>query len=350
MKILITGIAGFIGSRFAEWLLKNVSGCEIIGVDDFSSGYSTNIPNHERLTSHCASLGREQRHGGGLLDAVAPVDYVFHFAAYPAEGLSPFIRVANYAANLLATAEVVNYCIRTRVKRLVFASSIAVYGWNGPAPFRESTEPRPIDPYGVAKLASELDIKIAGYQHGLNWCILRLHNVYGPGQCIWNPYRNVFGIWMMEALKGLPFQVYGNGQQRRAFTYIDDCLHPLWRAATSPDCSEQVINLGSSHLISVLEVARKVRCVTARPTATGLKVSEIEHVGPRHEATDAWCSTGKSRRLLGFKESIELREGLSLMWEYAKKAHKEFPRRKHVPPELEINTGLPSFWKGKQND
>ena len=171
-------------------------------------------------------------------------DYVFHFAAYAAEGLSPFIRQYNYQNNLVATSNIVNECIRHNVKRLIFTSTLAVYGHGYGGIFDESQLPSPIDPYGVAKCACEMDIQTAGEQHGLDWCIIRPHNVYGVKQNIWDKYRNVLGIWMYQYMNDQPMTIFGDGTQKRAFSCIDDILKPLWKSAIEPRASKEIINLG----------------------------------------------------------------------------------------------------------
>ena len=192
--VLITGVAGLLGSRLADWIIENHPEVKIVGVDDLSGGYKENIPskvefweinliNPEHNLSQCFTNNK--------------FDYVFHFAAYAAEGLSPFIRQFNYDNNLKATARIVNECIKNDVKRLVFTSTLAVYGHGNGGVFNEAQIPNPIDPYGVAKFGCEMDIQIAGEQHGLDWCIIRPHNVYGVKQNIWDKYRNVLGIWIL---------------------------------------------------------------------------------------------------------------------------------------------------------
>ena len=218
--VLITGIGGLLGGRLAHWILANVPDSEIIGVDDWSCGYQQNVPDGGRCHAYTYRLGDGRQFLDTVFQVHAP-DYVFHLAAYAAEGLSPFIRQYNYRNNLLATAEVVNACLTRPVKRLVYTSSMAVYGRQQP-PYDEDLQPQPIDPYGVAKAAAEQDVRIAGEQHGLDWCVIRPHNVYGVGQDIWTPYRNVLGIWMARTLQGLPMRVYGDGSQVRAFS----CLTP----------------------------------------------------------------------------------------------------------------------------
>jgi len=175
-KVLITGVAGLLGSRLADWIIENKPEVEVWGVDDLSGGYSENINDKVKfinldLTKDTSELGE--------YFISEKFDYVFHFAAYAAEGLSPFIRTFNYDNNLRSTAAIVNECIKNDVKRLVFTSTLAVYGHGNGGIFDESQQQSPIDPYGVAKYACEMDIQIAGEQHGLDWCIIRPHNVYG---------------------------------------------------------------------------------------------------------------------------------------------------------------------------
>ena len=327
-SILVTGVAGLIGSRMAEWLIKEHSEYEILGIDNLSGGYKENIP--EGCHFYQVDLASDD------LNPVfenRTVEYVYHFAAYAAEGLSPFIRKFNYNNNLVATASVVNACITHNVKRLVFTSSMAVYG-NGKPPFAETDTPNPVDPYGVAKYACEMDIMIAGEQHGLDWCIIRPHNVYGINQNIWDKYRNVLGIWMYQKLNNEPFTIFGDGQQKRAFSYIDDCLLPLWKAADSPKASRQFINLGGTTDTTIREAAETLKQVVG-----GADIAMLEQ---RHEVKNAYSTHEKSVELLDYKDTTSLREGLEIMWDWAKKQ----PARKRLEWETyELDKGLYNFWK-----
>ena len=249
-KVLITGVAGLLGSRLADWIIETQPGVEVVGMDDLSGGYEENInPKVEfwrmNLVEHPIENCFE----------VHNFDYVFHFAAYAAEGLSPFIRQYNYENNLVATARVINNCIKYNVKRLVFTSTLAVYGHGNYGIFDETQVPKPIDPYGVAKYGCEMDIQIANEQHGLDYCIIRPHNVYGIKQNIWDKYRNVLGIWMYQHMNGEPMTIFGDGTQTRAFSYIDDSLKSLWNAAILPQASKQIINLGGIEEHSINEAA-----------------------------------------------------------------------------------------------
>lgn len=327
-SIVITGIAGLLGSRVADWLIQNQPDYHIIGIDNLSGGYKENIP--EGVTFYQMDISSDdlkpifEKHN---------VAYVYHLAAYAAEGLSPFIRKFNYTNNLLATANVINECLRFNVKRLVFTSSMAVYGTGNP-PFEESHQPAPIDPYGVAKYACELDIMIAGEQHYLDWCIIRPHNVYGRNQNIWDKYRNVLGIWMYQKLNDQPFTIFGDGHQKRAFSYIDDCLPSFWKAATDIKASREIVNLGGINETSILEAAEILREIVGG--------SEIEFLESRHEVKYAFPTHQKSIDLLGYEEKTELKTGLTMMWDWAKQQ----PMRKQFKWETyELDQGIYQYWK-----
>ena len=235
--ILITGVAGLLGSRLADWIIETQPDTTVVGVDDLSGGFKENVNPKVKFWQ----MNLIEHPIENIFEA-HEIDYVFHFAAYAAEGLSPFIRTYNYDNNLKSTARLVNECIKNDVKRLVFTSTLAVYGHGYGGIFDENQQQAPIDPYGVAKYACEMDIQIAGEQHGLDWCIIRPHNVYGIKQNIWDKYRNVLGIWMFQHLNGTDMTIFGDGEQTRAFSYIDDSLEPLWNAAIRPEASKEIIN------------------------------------------------------------------------------------------------------------
>ncbi len=327
-SVLITGVAGLIGSRMAEWVIQNHPEFQVIGIDNLSGGYKEHIP--KEVIFHQLDIATDE------LDSIfanADIKYVFHFAAYAAEGLSPFIRKFNYTNNLVATAGIVNKCIQYNIQRLVFTSSMAVYGVGTP-PFDETHTPNPIDPYGVAKFACEMDIRIAGEQHKLDWCIIRPHNVYGYNQNIWDKYRNVLGIWMYQKLNNEPFTIFGDGSQKRAFTCVDDCLLPFWKAATQENCTNQIINLGSTTHTSISTAANILSEIVGG--------SEISYLEQRHEVKDALPGHEKSIELLNYSDQTSLQEGLTIMWEWAKKQ----PTRSRMEwDKYELEKGLYGFWK-----
>ena len=331
MKILITGVAGLLGSRLADWIIKNKSDCTVIGIDDLSGGYKENI--HTEVIFHKLNLTTETNQLTTIFDYYKP-DYVYHFAAYAAEGLSPFIRTYNYDNNLRATAAIVNECIKHNVKRLIFTSTLAVYGHGEGGMFDEIHIPKPIDPYGVAKYACEMDIQIAGEQHGLDWCIIRPHNVYGIKQNIWDKYRNVLGIWMYQHLNNEPMTIFGDGTQTRAFSYIDDSLQPLWNAAVLSEASKEIINLGGIEEYSINQANRILRDV--------IGAGSVVHKETRHEVKHSIPTWQKSIDILGFEHKTNLREGLSNMWEWVIQQPK---RNRFVWPSYELDNGIYSYWK-----
>ena len=324
--VLITGVAGLIGSRLADWVIENTD-YNVVGIDDLSGGYRENIhPDvvfyKQDVASDLSKIFKEHQ-----------PEYVYHLAAYAAEGLSPFIRKFNYRNNLLATAEVINNCITYNIKRLVFTSSLAVYG-KGKPPFHEDDTLQPIDPYGVAKYAAEMDIQIAGDQHGLDWCIIRPHNVYGLNQNLWDKYRNVLGIWMYQHMNGMPLSIFGSGEQRRAFSFIDDCLEPLWKSAISPEASHEIINLGGTKEYTINEASN-----TLLEAMNGGKKIYLE---PRHEVKYAYPTYQKSIDILGYKDTTSLKQGLKIMWEWAKL---QPTRNRFVWGKYELEKGIYEYWK-----
>jgi len=329
--VLITGVAGLLGSRLADWIIENHSDIKVVGIDDLSGGYKENI--NPEVDFWEMDLTSDDI---GKCFEVNKFDYVFHFAAYAAEGLSPFIRAYNYDNNLKSTVRIVNECVKHDIKRLVFTSTLAVYGHGHGSIFDEMQIPKPIDPYGVAKYACEMDIQIAGEQHGLDWCIIRPHNVYGIKQNIWDKYRNVLGIWMYQHLTGQPMTIFGNGEQTRAFSFIDDSLEPLWNAAVRPKASKEIINLGGIEEISIKDAANIVREV--------IGAGDIVHLEPRHEVKHSVPTYQKSIDILGFEHKTNMKEGLERMWHWAKK---QPMKEQFIWPKYELDKGIYNFWKNK---
>ena len=329
--VIITGVAGLLGSRLADWIIENKPDYKVVGIDDLSGGYKNNI--HPNVKFHPINLVTQQSVLNGIFEHYKP-EYVFHFAAYAAEGLSPFIRTYNYDNNLRATAAVVNECIKHNVKRLIFTSTLAVYGHGYGGIFDEAQIPKPIDPYGVAKYACEMDIQIAGEQHGLDWCIIRPHNVYGIKQNIWDKYRNVLGIWMFQHMTREPMTIFGSGEQSRAFSYIDDSLEPLWNAAVVIGASKQIINLGGIEEYSINDANTILREVIGGGT--------VVYKEARHEVKHSIPTWQKSIDILGFEHKTSLKHGLTEMWKWAQQQPK---RDRFIWPTYELDKGIYSFWK-----
>jgi len=334
-NVLITGVAGLLGSRLADWIIENKGDeYQVIGVDDLSGGFRENVNPEVKFWQMDLV-----NHPIENIFEFHKIDYVYHFAAYAAEGLSPFIRSYNYDNNLKATARIVNECIKNDVKRLVFTSTLAVYGHGSGGIFDEEQQQAPIDPYGVAKYACEMDIQIAAEQHGLDFCIIRPHNVYGINQNIWDKYRNVLGIWMFQHLNKQPITIFGTGDQTRAFSYIDDSLEPFWNAAIKPEASKEIINLGGIEEHSIIGASVVLKEVMGE---FGGKRPETIFLEGRHEVKHSIPTYQKSIDILGFEHKTSLKEGLREMYQWALRQPN---RDRFVWPNYELDKGIYSFWK-----
>lgn len=322
-KILITGVAGLLGSHLAEYLCDRY---EVYGIDDLSGGYKENIdPRVKFYLGDLGNLGWLSE----VFDEIKP-DVVYHFAAYAAEGLSPFIRNFNYTNNLICSVIVINECIKHNAK-LIFTSSMAVYG-HGEPPFTEDQTPNPADPYGIAKYAVELDIRQAGNQFDLSHAIVRPHNVIGIRQNIWDKYRNVIGIWIRKVLNKENITIYGDGEQTRAFSDIKFCLPAFEQLMTI----DGVFNLGSDKFYTLNETAKMMQKVAQE---FGFN-PQIEHLEARDEVKHAYCSHDKAKEILDFKDETDLEQTIREMFAWAINQ----PQREIKQMNYEITKGMYGFW------
>ena len=251
-KVLITGVAGLLGSRLADWIIENKKGYKVVGIDDLSGGYIENV--NPKVDFWKGNLVTDSNVITRLFNT-HQFDYVFHFAAYAAEGLSPFIRTFNYDNNLRATATIVNECIKQDVKRLVFTSTMAVYGHGEGGIFHEDMRRNPIDPYGIAKMACERDIEVANEQHGLDYCIIRPHNVYGPD--MGNEHVIPEFINRFKKLKGKFFKIQGVGSETRSFIYIDDFVQ-AFECILKRGKHLNIYNIGTNEKVTINQLAKKL--------------------------------------------------------------------------------------------
>ncbi|MDA8984955.1 NAD-dependent epimerase/dehydratase family protein [Candidatus Pelagibacter sp.] len=329
-KILITGVGGLLGSRLADWIINNTDN-QVVGIDDFSGGYTENV--NKKIIFYKFNLTNLDK----LYDVFKKekIEIVYHFAAYAAEGLSPFIRKFNYENNVIASSNLITCSIEHNIKRFVFASSMAVYGDKYEPPFDENLLQSPIDPYGVAKYAVEMDLKIASNQHSLNYTIVRPHNFYGINQNIWDKYRNVLGIWMYQIINNQQPTIFGDGLQKRAFSYVDDSVVPFWNASQKENCIGEIINLGGIKEYSINDACNILINITGK----NLKPLYLE---ARHETKYAWATWKKSTDLLNFKHNVDLEEGVTKMWKWAQKQPN---RERYVWPKYELNKGIYKYWK-----
>jgi UDP-glucose 4-epimerase len=324
---LVTGGAGFIGSHVAAHCLK--MGRRVIVLDDLSGGFADQVPAGAELV-----IGSVTDHEMvAKLFAQHKFDYVYHLAAYAAEGLSHFIRRFNYTVNLTGTVNLINEAVKSGTRCFVFTSSIAVYG-KGQLPMREDMAPRPEDPYGVSKYAAELDLAAAHEMFGLPFIVFRPHNVYGEHQNLGDPYRNVLGIFMNQIMSGKPLTIFGDGEQTRAFSHIDDVAPHIARSVQAPAAYNQIFNIGADEPYTVNELAG----VIAREFSAE---AQIRNLPARNEVYSAYASHEKAREVLGASASVSLADGVRRMARWARLAGS----RKGKPfGGIEIGLRLPPSW------
>jgi UDP-glucose 4-epimerase len=327
-QILVTGAAGFIASHVCRHLLKQ--GHKVIGLDDLSGGFRDYVPDDVKFVEGSVTDAELVK----KLFAENKFDYVFHLAAYAAEGLSHFIKHFNYTNNLLGSVNLINASVNHDVKCFVFTSSIAVYGRNQ-VPMTEEAVPQPEDPYGIAKYAVELDLKESHEMFGLNHVIFRPHNVYGEFQNIGDRYRNVIGIFMNQIMQGQPMTIFGDGKQTRAFSYIDDVAPVIAASIARPTSYNQVFNVGADKPYTVGELA------TVVAKAMGSK-AEIKHLEARNEVVHAFSTHGKVQKHFGdLIKNVSLEEGVAKMAAWAKKAG---ARQGKAFEGIEVRKKLPASW------
>lgn len=328
-KILVTGGAGFIGSHVAEALIRR--GHHVTVLDDLSGGFPDNVVAG-------ASFVEGSITDAPLVDRMFDehaFDYVYHLAAYAAEGLSHFIKRFNYTNNVIGSVNVLNACINTGVKGIVFTSSIAVYGGSPELPMRESVTPRPEDSYGIAKLAVEQELHACREMFGLDYIVFRPHNVFGARQNIGDRYRNVVGIFMNQILQGQPMTIFGDGTQTRAFTYIDDVAPVMAEAIDVAGAWNQTFNIGADVPCCLNDLAEAVA------GAMGVEPRTV-HLPARQEARHVYSSHDRLREVFGARQGVALVDGLRMMAAWVK----QHGTRTSAPFEpIEVTKHLPAAWR-----
>jgi UDP-glucose 4-epimerase len=325
---LVTGGAGFIGSHLVDRLLG--AGHRVVALDDLSGGSADNVAAQ-------AALVRGSILDVALIDrlfAEHGFDYVFHLAAYAAEGLSHFIKRFNYTNNLIGSVNLINASVNSgRVRCFVFTSSIAVYGASQ-LPMHEDLVPAPEDPYGIAKYAVEQELQASLAMFGLPFVVFRPHNVYGERQNIGDRYRNVVGIFMNQVMRGEPMPIFGDGRQSRAFSHIDEVAPIIAASIDRPEAYGQVFNIGADRVCTVLELAHLV--------AAEMGVTpDIRFLPARREVPHAYASHEKVRRIFGPPNEISIEDGVRRMAAWART---HGARQSERFAAIEIARKLPPSW------
>ena len=328
-NVLVTGAAGFIGSFVVDEAIR--LGFHVIALDDLSGGFIDNVNPKAKFVK-------------GSINNVKLINklfrryrfkYVYHLAAYAAEGLSHFIKRFNYENNLIGSINLINASINWDVKCFVFTSSIAVYGKNQ-LPMREDMMPEPEDPYGVAKFAVEQELKVSHEMFGLNYVIFRPHNVYGERQNIGDKYRNVIGIFMNQMLNGKPLTIFGDGKQKRAFTYIADIAPIIAKSPFVKKAYGEIFNVGADRAYSVNVLAARVA------EAMGQKKYPVKHLPPRNEVKNAFSDHSKSERIFRYRAHYSLEEGLYKMVRWVER---HGAKKSKAFGNIEVEKNLPPSWK-----
>lgn len=329
MKVLVTGIAGFMGSHLADAFIKR--GDHVVGIDNFIGGYSENVPVEAEFYN--ADLGN--------FDDIEPlfkgVDLVVHTACTAYEGLSVFSPSLVTRNTSHITTTVLSAAIKHKVKKFVHMSSMARYGTQEVVPFTEDMTPKPQDPYGIAKYAAELLIKNLCETHGMKYAILVPHNIIGPRQKYDDPFRNVASIMINRMLQGKQPIIYGDGQQMRCFSFMQDVINPLLKACDTDIVDGQVINIGpDEEFVTIEQLAQKIAKIL------DFDLDPIYMPGRPQEVKHANCSADKARQLLGYKTSTTLEEGLTELAEWIK-AKGAKPFNYHLPLEF-VTEKTPKTW------
>ena len=332
-KILVTGVAGFLGSHLAERFIK--LGHEVIGIDNMIGGYEDNIPNKIKFYNFdCCDLKN--------IDFIMKkVDVVYHCAATAHEGLSVFSPIEITKNNYLASITIITSAINHNVKRIIYCSSMARYG-QGKTPFHEEMEPKPIDPYGISKVAVEKVLTNLCNLNNIQWVIAVPHNIIGPRQKYDDPFRNVVSIMLNRMLLGKPAIIFGDGKQKRCFSYIDDCIYCLENMLNNQDVNGQIINIGPDEEFVTINKVNEI-C----QNISGSNLKPIYKKKRPQEVKEATCSANKARKLLNYKTTTDLYTGIKKTYEYIKKrGSKPFDYSK-LNIEI-VNSLTPDVWINKE--
>jgi len=331
MKIFITGVAGFLGSHLADYLIDQ--GHTVAGCDNLFGGTLDNVnPQVEFYNHDITNLD-------GFADIIQGSDVVFAAAAAAYEGVSMF--APSFICENIFTGSINTFtaAIQANARRIVYCSSMARYGTNQ-IPFHEHYAPQPQDPYGIAKESAERVLINLCETHGLEYVIAVPHSIYGPRQKYDDPYRNVASIMANLMLQGRPPIIYGDGEQRRCFSYISDCVGVLASMATESSVVGEIINIGpDEEFISVNELANKLANIT------GCNLSPIYMPDRPREVKLATCSADKSRKLLGYKTTVFIDEGLTNLVNWINDQGPK-PFGYHFDVEIK-NHLLPQTWRDR---
>lgn len=332
MHIFITGIAGFVGSSLADYYLKK--GFKVSGCDNLAGGDIKNLdPKVIFYKGDCENLDFMTKVTNNKVDALC------HAAAFAHEGLSSISPTLIVSNNVVGSTSVFTAAIKNKVKRIVFCSSMARYG-DVKIPFKEDGNLNPVDPYGVSKVAAEKILKILSDTYGIEYNIAVPHNIIGPKQKYNDPYRNVVSIMINLIIQNREPVIYGDGEQKRCFSDIEDCIYCLDKLITDPNIKFQTFNIGpDEEFVTINEIYKII--------SNKLQFNkEPIYLAPRpNEVKYATCSSDKARKLLNYKTTVNLSKSIDNTIEYIKKMG---PKKFDYSHVLEIESKIsPKTWKEK---
>lgn len=326
----MTGAAGFLGSHVADAFVAR--GDTVVGIDNLIGGDRANVgPGVELHEVDCCDL-----------DAVAPLvagaDVVLHAACTAYEGLSVFSPALVVRNTVQATTSMLSAALAGGVGRFVYCSSMARYGTQDRVPFTEDMTPAPQDPYGIAKVASESLVANLADTHGMAYAVLVPHNIIGPRQRFTDPFRNVASIMTNRMLQGKQPVIYGDGQQRRCFSFVSDVVEPMVLACTSGRADGRVVNIGpDDEFIAINDLAARLAHIL------DFDLDPVRLPGRPQEVRDANCSADLARDLLGYQTRTKLDDGLAELVAWIA-AHGPRPFDYHLPLEFTTDA-TPSTWR-----
>jgi len=330
MKVFITGVAGFLGSHLADRLLN--LGYQIVGVDNLIGGYVDNVNQGvEFYQADCSDLNLMRQYSKGC-------DIVCHAACTAHDGLSVFSPSFICQNTFQITATVLSAAIQNKIKKFIFCSSMSRYGYQEIVPFTEDMVCNPQVPYALAKYSSEILISQLAPINNMEYSIVVPHNIIGPRQNYTDPYRNVAAIMINRMLQGKQPVIYGDGNQKRCFSFISDVISCIEKVVTLDGLNKEIINIGpDEEYITINMLAQTISEII------GFDLNPIYLDKRPLEVKYANCSSAKARTLLGYRTQTTLTDGLKEMVNYIKKRGiRDFTYDK-IPVEI-INENAPRSW------
>src|ERR1700735_2813486 len=310
MRYLVTGGAGFIGSNIVDELVRR--GHQVVVLDDLSAGKESNLAD---------ARGKVDLRIGSVTDLAAVqtachgADYVIHLAARTSVPRSVENPIETNHENIDGTLNVVVAARDARVRRLVYAASSSAYGETPTLPKTEEMRPEPISPYGITKYVGELYAQVFGRVYGLENVCVRYFNVFGPRQDPTSQYSGVLSRFMLAVIEGQPPVVYGDGEQSRDFTFIDNIVDETLRACDAKDVSGMVFNGGTGTRITLNQVLRLLEKIT------GKKIQAKYDPAPTGDIRDSQADVVLAQKALGYEPRVHFEEGLQRTWQWYKSAY-----------------------------